>query len=262
LAQIPVFADAGLPAISPVATNPGITGMSNWFYRTCASDAYVGKLGADYCKDLGWSKIALLYEKDDYGDGIKKEFENEAAAIGLEIAYAGNFVYGETKDFSTILTNIESAGVDGMFICGLVTETVLIANQAKSLGIGDVPICGADGLYSPALITEGGANVEGVYTLGAFSADSTEPAVQAFVESYTAKFGEAPSNWGALAYDTAIVVLEAMKNAESLDRASINTAIAATDMQGVTGHNKFVAGDVQKEYLHFVVKDAKWTIVD
>jgi hypothetical protein len=33
-------------------------------------------------------------------------------------------------------------------------------------------------------------------------------------------------------------------------------------LQGVTGHNKYVQGDVQKEYLHFVVQDGKWTIVD
>ncbi|MDR2665733.1 MAG: ABC transporter substrate-binding protein, partial [Oscillospiraceae bacterium] len=136
LAQIPVYKAVGLSAISPVATSPAITGMSDYFYRTCVSDAYEGQLGADYCKALGWSKIALLFEIDDYGYGIKEKFEARAAEIGLEIAYTGDFVYGETKDFSTILSRIENAGVDGMYICGLVTETVLIANQAKTLGIG------------------------------------------------------------------------------------------------------------------------------
>jgi branched-chain amino acid transport system substrate-binding protein len=262
LAQIPVYKAAGLPSVSPVATSPDITGMSDYFYRTCASDAYVGRLGADYCKDLGWQKIALLYEQDDYGYGIDKEFEARAAEIGLEIAYVGTFVYGETKDFSTILTNVKNAGADGMFICGLVTETVLIANQAKTMGIGDVPICGADGLYSPALITEGGDSVEGVCTIGAFSADNPDPAVQAFVKAYEEKFGEVPSNWGALAYDAAMVVMEAMKSAGALDRESINEAIAATDLQGVTGRNKFVNSDVEKEYLHFVVKGGKWVIND
>ncbi len=262
LAQVPILKEAGLAAVSPVTTSPDLTGSSPYYFRTCASDAYVGKLGADYCADLGWKKVALLYEQDDYGLGISKMFEEQATVRGLEIAYTGTFVYGETKDFSTLLTSVKDAGVDGIFIGGLVTETVLIANQAETLGLGDVPICGADGLYSPALITEGGADVEGIYTLGAFTPDSDAPKVQAFVESFKAAYGEEPSNWGALAYDAAMVVMEAMKTCETLDRESIKDAITAISYEGVTGLNKFVNGDVEKEYLRFVVKDGKFEIYE
>lgn len=260
LAQVPVYKEAGLPAISPVSTSPDLTGASDYFFRTCASDAYVGKLGADYCADLGWKKIALLYEQDDYGLGISKKFGDEATAKGLNVAYTGTFVYGQTKDFSTILTSIKEAGVDGIFVCGLVTETALLANQADTLGVGDVPICGADGLYSPALITEGGKAVEGVYTLGAFTPDNTDPVVQSFVTAYKAKFGEEPSNWAALAYDATNVVLEAMKTCKTIDRESIKNAIKDISYTGVTGLNKFVNGDVEKKYLEFVVKDGKFDI--
>lgn len=262
LAQIPVYKEAGLPAVSPVATSPDITGMSDYFFRTCASDAYVGKLGADYCQELGWKKIALLYEQDDYGYGISEKFTEEASALGIETAYTGTFVYGETKDFSTILTNIKAAGVDGIFVCGLVTETVLLANQADTMGIGDIPICGADGLYSPALISEGGDAVEGVYTLGAFSADNTDETVKTFVEAYKTAYGEEPGNWAALAYDATNVVLEAMKTCTTIDRESVKNAIAAIDYKGITGENKFVSGDVEKEYLKFVVKDGKFAIYE
>ncbi len=260
LAQVPVYKQVGLPAISPVSTSPDLTGASDYFFRTCASDAYVGKLGADYCSDLGWKKVALLYEQDDYGLGISKKYEEEAKSKGLEIGYTGTFVYGETKDFSTILTSIKEAGVDGIFICGLVTETCLIATQADTLGIGDLPICGADGLYSPALISEGGKAVEGVYTLGAFTPDNQDPAVQKFVKAYKEKYGSDPSNWAALAYDATNVVLEAMKSCEKIDRESIKNAIAGINYTGVTGLNKFVKGDVEKEYLKFVVKDGKFEI--
>ena len=204
----------------------------------------------------------MLYEQDDYGLGISRKFEEEAKALGLEIPYTGTFVYGETKDFSTVLTSIKSAGVDGIFVCGLVTETALIANQADTLGVGDVPICGADGLYSPALITEGGAAVEGVYTLGAFTPDNQDEAVQKFVKAYQEKYGEEPSNWAALAYDATNVILEAMKTCETLDRESIKNAMTNISYTGVTGLNKFVNGDVEKEYLKFVVKDGKFEIYE
>lgn len=262
LAQVPVYKKAGLSAVSPVSTSPDLTGSSPYFFRTCASDAYVGKLGAGYCADLGWKNVALLYEQDDYGLGISKMFEEEAATLGLAIPYTGTFVYGETKDFSTLLTSIKAAGVDGIFICGLVTETVLIANQAETLGLGDVPICGADGLYSPALISEGGADVEGIYTLGAFTPENDDPKVQAFVMAFKEKYVEEPSNWAALAYDATYVILEAMKTCETLDRESINKAITNSSYEGVTGLNKFVNGDVEKEYLRFVVKNGKFEIYE
>lgn len=260
LAQVPVYKEAGLPAVSPVSTSPDLTGASDYFFRTCASDAYVGKLGADYCSDLGWKKVALLYEQDDYGLGISKKFEEESKSLGLDIAYTGTFVYGETKDFSTILTSVKSAGVDGIFICGLVTETVLIANQADTLGVGDVPIAGADGLYSPALVSEGGAAVEGVYTLGAFTPDNQDETVQKFVKAYKEKYGEEPSNWAALAYDATNVILEAMKTCQTIDRESIKNAITGINYTGVTGLNKFVKGDVEKEYLKFIVQNGKFEI--
>jgi len=84
--------------------------------------------------------------------------------------------------------------------------------------------------------------------------------VQDFVKAYTAKFGEQPSNWAALAYDATNVVLEAMKTCDTLDRESIKNAIAAISYTGVTGLNKFVKGDVEKKYLEFVVKDGKFVI--
>jgi len=127
LAQVPIYEDAKLPAISPVATSPQLTGISDYFYRTAPSDAYVGSVGADLCAKLGWKNVALLYENDDYGLGISKEFQNQAAKDGIKIGTTQTFVYGQTVDFGTILTTVANAKVDGIFVCGLVTETGLIS---------------------------------------------------------------------------------------------------------------------------------------
>lgn len=261
LAQVPVYKEAGLTAISPVSTSPSLTGMSDYFYRTCASDAYVGKLGADLCDKLGWGKVALLYENDDYGLGISEEFEKQAEALGLEISTVQTFVYGETVDFSTILTAVKESGAEGMFVCGLVTETGLLCEQKASYGCEDIPVAGADGLYSPALFEYGDA-VEGVYTLGGFSADNEDPVVKDFVTAYQEAYGEEPGNWAALAYDAAMTLFEAMKQCETLDRESINEAVKAITYEGVTGTNVFVNGDVEKQYLYFVAENGNWKIFE
>jgi len=259
-AQVDVFKEAGLPAITPVCTNPGFTGLSNYWYRTCASDAYVGQMGADLSNKIGWKKVALLYENDDYGLGIAEEYKARAAELGIEIVTTQTFVYGETVDFSTILTAVADSGAEGMFVCGLVTETGLLCEQKASYGCANVGVAGADGLYSPALFDYGDA-VNGVYTLGGFTAKNDSQVVQDFVTAYKAAYGEEPGNWAALAYDAAMTMYTAMKNVDGdLTREKINEQLQTISYEGVTGTNKFVNGDVEKQYLYFVAKDGDWEI--
>lgn len=176
-AQVPVYDEAGLPSISPVATNPGLTGISKYFYRTAPNDADVGADGAAFCGDLGWENVALLYENDDYGLGIANEFRANAEKLGLNIVTEQTFVYGETVDFSTILTAVSESGAEGMFIAGLVTESGLICEQKASYGCENVGIVGANGLYSPAIYEYGDA-VEGIYVLGEFSPEDENETTQ------------------------------------------------------------------------------------
>ena len=261
-AQVDVYAEAGLPSISPVATNPGFTGISDYFYRTAPNDADVGAEGASFCSDLGWKDVALLYENDDYGLGIADEFKSSAEALGLNVVTEQTFVYGETVDFSTILTSVAESGAQGMFIAGLVTESGMICEQKASYGCADVGIVGANGLYSPAMLDYGDA-VEGLYVLGEFSADAESEVTQNFVSAYSEKYGEEPGNWSALAYDAVMVMMDAMKRVEGdLTRESLNAAMADTNYTGVSGTYQFVDCNCTKSEMRFVVKDGAFEIYE
>lgn len=261
-AQVDVYEESGLPSISPVATNPGLTGISDYFYRTAPNDADVGAEGASFCSDLGWKNVALLYENDDYGLGIADEFRSNAEKLGLNVVTEQTFVYGETVDFSTILTAVADSGADGMFIAGLVTESGMICEQKDSYGCADIGIVGANGLYSPAMLNYGDA-VEGLYVLGEFSADADNEITQQFVKSYSDKYGEEPGNWSALAYDAVMVMMDAMKRVDGeLTRESLNKALDDTDYTGVSGTYQFVNCNCTKSEMRFVVKDGKFEIYE
>ncbi len=259
LAQIPVYKEAGLSAVSPVTTSPDITGMSDYYYRTCNNDGMVGAQCADMLATLGCKKIAVLYEIDDYGYGIYAKYGERAKQVGLEEATVQTFVYGETKDFSTIVTAIKDSGADGIFFAGLATEMGLFANQALTQGISfaDIPCVAADGCNSPSTIEAGGEAVNGLYTLGPFSLESEDAGVQAFIASYKEAYGGEPSGWSALAYDAAMTLFEAMKACDTLDRESINTSLQSISYEGITGLNKFHDSDVSKTYLTFQIRDGE-----
>jgi branched-chain amino acid transport system substrate-binding protein len=264
LAQIPVYKEAGLSAISPVTTSPDITGMSDYYYRTCNNDGIVGKQCAEMLKALGCTKIAVLYEVDDYGYGIYSQYSEKALELGLEEATVQTFVYGETKDFSTIVTAVKNSGADGIFFAGLATEMGLFSNQASTQGISfhEIPCVAPDGCNSPATVDAGGDDVNGLYTLGPFSLESEDPEVQTFISNYFEKYNEEPSGWSALAYDAAMTLFEAMKSCDNLDRESINTALQNISYEGVTGLNEFNDSDVTKTYLTFQIQDGEIKLVE
>ncbi len=56
------------------------------------------------------------------------------------------------------------------------------------------------------------------------------------MKKYEAKFGAKPDAMGALGYDSALVLADAIKRAGTTEGAKVRDALAATkDFQGVTG---------------------------
>ncbi|MPM43549.1 Leucine-, isoleucine-, valine-, threonine-, and alanine-binding protein [bioreactor metagenome] len=263
LAQVGIYDSVGLSSISPVATSPDLTGSSAYFHRVVNSDKFTGALDADVMKALGYTKVAALYEDDDYGFGLYESFKNRAAEIGLEVIYTGTFVYGETKDFSTLLTNVASSGADAVFWGGLITELGLYLSQSATFGADSIPVYADTGCYSPAMITEAGAMSEGLVTVGCFDLSGADSASAKFISGFVKAYGSEPSLYAALAYDAAWTLFDALGSVSELSRESINQALETVSYDGITGTNKFdETGDVSKAYSVYEVKGGKWVPLD
>lgn len=260
LAQIPILEGAGLVSVSPTAESPSLTGMSDWFYRTCCSNAYSGVVCAKLCENLGLKKVAIIYQNDDYGQGLKDAFKGECDNLGISVETEQTYVQAETVDFSTQLTAISDTSAEGVFIAGYTTEAGLICSQKDAYNCGDLTFVGGVSVYADEIFDYDGT--DGLYSLGGFSLTSEDEAVKKFIADYKEAYGSTPSSWSAYAYDAAMVMLEGMKSCgDDLSREALKDAIAASDYQGVTGENKFVNGDVEKEYNWYVTANGEWTEV-
>jgi branched-chain amino acid transport system substrate-binding protein len=104
-----------------------------------------------------------------------------------------------------------------------------------------IPVFGADGNAHPKYIELGGDAVNGNYYATHFSpATSSElPVARKLVEKMRAKYGKDPDYTHSEAYDAALVVVDAIKRAGSLDREKIRAAMAATDLDGSRGRIRF-----------------------
>ena len=234
----PVCQQSKIPMISPASTNPKVTETGDYVFRVCFMDSFQGsKVLADFAqKTLKLKNVAVLKDvKSDYSVGLARYFEDGYTALGGRIITEQNYSGGD-KDFNAQLTSIKAANPDGLFVPGYYTEVGLIALQARQLGI-TVPMFGGDGWESASLVPIGGQALEGDYFSTHYSPEDSSPVVQNFVKAYKAKYnGETPDTMAALGYDSAKILVDAIKRAGSTDPAKIRDAIAAEkDFPGVTG---------------------------
>lgn len=251
------YQEAGLPMVSPSATNPDITDLGDYIWRICMTDAFQGQGLAKYTvDDLGFTKVAILLDDSDYGRGLADAYEAAAEEAGAEVVAREQYTAGDT-DFRAQLTTIRGADPEIIFLSGYYPEGSKIAQQARELGI-EAQMLGSDGYASDELITLGGQAVEGMLLSTFFDYSRSDPAVQKFVEAFKAANNDANPDWfAASSYDVIKLVAEAAKQAGSNERDAINEALSELGTyQGITGAITFDEnGDVQKPLNIVIVQD-------
>ena len=236
LEAAPICQESKIPMISPASTNPKVTEVGDYIFRTCFIDPFQGTVIAKFALARGWKKVAVLTDvKQDYSVGLADCFVDGFTAHGGEIVREQKYSSGD-KDFKPQLTSLKAAKPDAIFVPGYYAEVALIAKQARLLGI-KVPLLGGDGWVGDSLLKVAGKSLDGSFFSCHFSADDQTPKVQEFVQKYKAKYGEIPDDMAALGYDSAMILAEAMTRAGTTDSAKLRDAIAATKgHEGITGN--------------------------
>ncbi|MGZ3444866.1 MAG: ABC transporter substrate-binding protein [Myxococcaceae bacterium] len=227
---------AHVPMISNASTNPKVTEIGNYIFRVCFIDPFQGYVMAKFAHDnLKFTKVAILRDlASDYSQGLADVFKRKFTEMGGKIVGEETYSKGST-DFRSQLTAIKRLQPQGIYVPGYYTDIGVIARQARELGI-TAKLMGGDGWDSEKLFELGGAAVEGNFFSNHYSPDDPNPRIQKFIADYKAAFGGVPDALAALGYDAAMVAVDAMKRATTLDRTSVRDAIAATkNFPGVTG---------------------------
>lgn len=243
--------------ITPMGTNPDITvdpssGKTRTYsYRACFIDPFQGTVMASFAsKDLGVQKAAILIDNtSDYSKGLAKFFKENFEKNGGSVVIEEAFLQKDT-DFKSTLTKIKAANPDFIYIPGYYQEVGLIVKQAREIGL-NVPMAGGDGWDSAKLPEIAGKEaLNNTYFSSLYSPDDDSEINKKFVEEYQKAYNARPDVFAALAYDSAKLVANAIKEANSADPAKIAEAMAKTS--GFKG----VSGDVVFDESHNPVKSA------
>jgi branched-chain amino acid transport system substrate-binding protein len=259
-----LYHDAGIPQISPSATNPKYTQQGfKTAYRVMANDEQQGKVLGDYAThQLAAKKIAIIDDRTAYGQGVADEFEKAAKAGGATIV-AREFTNDKATDFAAILTKIKSKKPDIVMYGGMDAQAGPMAQQLKKLGIKSRMLF-ADGGCTTEFHKLSGDAGEGHYcSLPGLPLDKM-PGGPAFKEKYAKRFNVDIQLYAPYAYDAASVMIDAMQRANSVEPAKYLEALPKTSLDGVTAKITFdEKGDVKDAAITlYQAKGGKWEALE
>lgn len=235
--------EAGLPSISPSATNVTITqqGWTTW-HRVIGNDEAQGKADAKYLTGtVGASKVYVIDDAQDYSKGLATVVKG---ALGSANKGYDEIQVGQT-DMSSVVTKVKSAGSDAVFYGGYYAEAGLLVKQLRQAGWKGQFMSG-DGAEDPAFVKAAGAQAAEGAALSAPAA----PAPSDFNSKYKTVNGADAGLYSTQAYDAANIFLAALDAGKS-SHQDVNSFIGSYTGTGASGPIAFDdKGDIKVSTIY------------
>jgi branched-chain amino acid transport system substrate-binding protein len=235
-----IYSDAGLPQITPSATNPKYTQLGyKHAFRNIANDNALGAALAVHAVDVLKAKnVAIVDDRTAYGQGVADVFKKTASAKGAKVV-AEQYTNDKATDFRPILTAVKAKNPDVVFYGGMDAQAGPMLKQMKEMGI-NAKFLGGDGICTAELAKLGGdATGTNVVCAEGGSALSKMPGGPAFEKRFKDTFKADIQVYAPYVYDAVMTMGMAIKAANSTDGAKIAEQLRKIDHKGVTGTVKF-----------------------
>lgn len=261
-----IYYDAGIPQISPSATNPKYTQQGfNTAFRVVANDGQLGGvLGRYAVNELKGKSVAVIDDRTAYGQGVAEEFRKSAMAAGATIV-ATQYTTDKATDFNAILTSVKAKKPDLVFFGGMDAVAGPMLRQMDQLGVS-AKFMGGDGICTTELPALAGAGLKDSEVVCAEAGGVTEAGkkpLEDFKAAYKKKFNQDVVIYAPYTYDALMTLADAMQQAGSSDPKVYLPFLAKIHHKGVTGEIAFDSkGDILNGTLTlYTYKGGKRTLL-
>tara|TARA_A100000164_G_C21916591_1_gene778524 strand:+ start:596 stop:1735 length:1140 start_codon:yes stop_codon:yes gene_type:complete len=248
-----IYNDAGIPQVSPSATNPKYTQQGfKGAFRIVANDNQLGEALGKYAIDkLKKKNVAIIDDRTAYGVGVANVFRKVIKSSGGKII-TRQYTNDKATDFNAILTNIKSKKPDLIFFGGMDAVAGPMIRQMKQLGL-DITFMGGDGICTEQLSSLSGDTVRDNQVICAEAGGiegKKKTGLNKFKERYKKRFDVNVKLYAPYAYDAVMLMATAMKKAESVDPKDYLDELTNIKYQGITGLIEFDKnGDIKNGAL-------------
>jgi len=250
--SLPVYLSAGLPIITPSATNPTLpTFGKQIFHRAVLTDDYQGPaLARLVTSKVKNAQVFLVNDASDYAVGLQKTVDITLAGrvVGKDVTPTG------TTDFTATIAKIKKSKATAVIYSGYFSQAAVFVKQLRDSG-SKIVFASGDGTLDNQFIKLARKAAEGVLlSAPAIPMETASPKLAAEM----VKAGWTPGVYTTESFDAANFFLDAIK-AGNNDRASIEKYISTKSHKGLSKTLKFDAdGEVSGADVNgFVIKNGK-----
>lgn len=216
---------SGVPIVEPV---------QEWVYKIPHTDRMVAQRVLSDMQKRGFKRFALISETAGFGQSGRAETQKVAKDLGLTIVADETYAPTDT-DMTAQLTRIRSTNPDAIFVFGAGQGPAILTGNHRQLGM-TAPLYQSHGVASTQFIELAGAAAEGVRVPSAPilvadqlpDSDPQKKLLLDFIEEYSAAFGQTPSAFAGNAYDSMLILRDALERAGSVDGKALRQAIEET----------------------------------
>jgi branched-chain amino acid transport system substrate-binding protein len=257
---IPILNEAGIAQLSPANTAVGLTsdkpghspGEPQKYYptgkrnyaRIVPIDTIQGAADVKLMKQLGCTKVAMVNDKEVYGQGIAGNIKiaNQAGG-GLQIVMDQG-IDPKAPNYRSLAQKAKSAGADCFFFAGITGNNAVQATKDFAAALGSsAKLFGPDGICESGYIDpkKGGipVSLDSRFhcTAPTLAPDQYPASAKAFYTAFKQKYGESqPDPYAIYGYEAMNLALDAIKRSKTGEKADIVKALFATkDRQSALG---------------------------
>ncbi len=233
LAVIPDVEKEGIPLISLAGAVDIVEPVKKWVFKVAHSDRMAVAKIYDDLRKRGLTKVALITGDGGFDKSGREQLRKLAPEYGMVIV-ADEAYSNKDTDMTAQLTKIRATDAQAIINFGFGQAPAMVTKNIKQLGI-KLPIYQSHGVASKTFIDLAGDAAEGVRLPAAAlvvaeqlpDADLQKPVLLAYKKHYEAQYGPV-STFGGHAYDGVIMAIEAIKRADSVNKATVRDEIEKT----------------------------------
>lgn len=217
-------------------------------FRIAPASTLAARAQVDWLEAVGAKRVVVIAENTDFGIGMVEKLQKFLPDAGIEIIGEPLMVEMGTEDFMPILTRIQAIDPppDAIITTPVTGETNYnLVRQMIDLGLAPTAdtICLANQVaFNPEFwdnVPEG--NYVAFTRVGLTRAGYNDIA-RKFADTFEAQFKRPPPGFALEAYDTLLILADAIKRAGTTDADAVIAALEETDMVGAQGRYYFPYG--------------------
>ena len=236
LAAGTIYERAGLPFITPTATNARVT-EQGWkmAHRLAGRDDREGPASAIFiAQEIKPKKVLLISDKTAFQAGIVQEVQRVLKQRGVGDATIEE-VSDQDRDLSPLITRIKASGADFLYLGMTAPQAALFLKQAAQGGLKVRGLGNGSLRERESFVKAAGGDAEGIFVSYNAQDPRMVPEAKDFIAKFEAKYKKSVSAYEPQAYDATMILLNAIKTA-GVKSGKVNRPDVVAAIKAVKGY--------------------------